>query len=280
MNFIVVLILTIVSFMLISSVIFKFNSSIDEEEVVCQTSVGIRAASAVNIKTDFTETSLKSPLTCKTMDLNFKGDRQEVKESIAKKMARCWWMFHEGRYDQILDENKVMEITLFGTDELTNKCFLCYSLITEEIKGGTISAEEMYDYFRNTQYPKTKERMTYLQYFQQAGGPGVVGLLSNIEPHSSYGITFLAKNKKLESTAGEAAGEIALGAGIIVLSVATGGGILFTVLGVVAGGALAESGVTNLKAQFYEVNRDVSGVFLDDFNTAQNQCFKGDLGGQ
>ncbi len=155
MNFIVILILTIVSFMFISSVIFKFTSSIDEEETVCQTSVGIRAASAVNIKTDFTETSLKSPLSCRTMDLTFKGDRQEVKEAVAKKMARCWWMFHEGRYDQILDENKIMELTLFGTDELENKCFLCYSLITEEIEGGTITAEDMYDYFRNTQYPKT-----------------------------------------------------------------------------------------------------------------------------
>ena len=153
--------------------------------------MGIRASWAISADITIAKADFKAPLACKTIDLNFNGERQKVIKAVADKMARCWWMFYEGRYEEILSGTDV-QFLFFGTDDLDNSCFMCYSLILDDIEGGKITGDEMYDFFRNTKYPKSKD-LTYLEYFQRGGGPGVAGFLTEIEPFKSYGISFLAK---------------------------------------------------------------------------------------
>src|SRR3989338_7380504 len=42
-----------------------------------------------------------SPLSCKTQEEKVTGGREQIKERMARMMSQCWWMFNEGRHDEI-----------------------------------------------------------------------------------------------------------------------------------------------------------------------------------
>lgn len=286
MEQLVVIIIVIVSFLLIAGTVNRFLSKAEDKEAenLCRTSINFRAQTGVRVGgTEFKTT----PSLCKTIDKDISGERVELKQQIADKMARCWWMFSEGSYDQILDTNVLREV--LGVSKSENDCFLCYTLSIREdkIDGKVIPPEEIMRYLRDTQYPKIKGT-TYLDYIQsyEHGGPGRVAVLDQVSPRGTYGVVFLAKNKKeskgiswIQGTlgaiffAGAAVCYLAEPCGLIATSVVWGSG-----LG--AGGLGGYKGVQELRA-FYESDRTTSVIVFDNLNDLQaNGCLVHDISGE
>lgn len=191
-SFLPQLVLVILAFVLIAMVLGRFMTDVNDvaAEELCRDSIAMRAASVLQVG-DNVEISL-TPNLCKTIDVKVEGDREEIKKQFADKMARCWWMFNEGRYDDVLDANEVSK--WLGWEDYENKCFICYSMMVneEEIEGGSISQIEMNDYILENQYYKING--TYVDYIQSYGGPGAYMIIGDILPEQAYAITFLAKS--------------------------------------------------------------------------------------
>ncbi len=135
----VTIIISLASFFVISAAITHFLSNSDDKAVenACHSSILARAETAVRIGSadeSVVSVSLRSiPPVCKTMDEKITGDRTVIKKQIADKIARCWWMFGEGRYEEILETADVSFLPfLFGTGSLENQCFVCYTIIIDQ----------------------------------------------------------------------------------------------------------------------------------------------------
>lgn len=192
----VAIIITLAAFMLIASVIIKFMSNVDDQqaELICHDSIALRAATQVDVGSI---DNAVLPQLCKTIDYKLvggNGEKEAVKEQIASKMARCWWMFGEGRYDEILNTEKLRKI--FFLAKTGNDCFVCYNLIIPngELQGQTITATDLFAYIKDNNYPKLRN-VTYLDYIQYAGGPGRVVLSEDIKDGQAYGVVIFVKNK-------------------------------------------------------------------------------------
>ena len=286
----VVIIIVIAAFMLIAGVVTRALAKADDKQAenLCRDSIAIRAATSISTDGTFVKGEAKlAPVLCKTIDKKVSGDREEIKQQIANSLARCWWMFGEGRYEQILDNGAVAP-AFYSLDKTENDCFVCYAELIKEDSFETITTEEFYRYLSKTNYPSVKDT-TYLDYIQKYRGPGAVVLFSNIEAQKAYGISFLSKNKKSEGTplsgvekalagTGIAAGTgAALGAAGCVASgicvvLAVGGGLLAA--------AVAVAGIQDIMVPFFKTERDISMVMLSDSKTAQQRCFKGDIAGE
>lgn len=304
-GFLIAIIIVIASFVLIAGVLTRWLSSADEKEAerLCHDSIAWRAVSTIQINPEGRYEALVQgkvslvPQLCKTIDKKVKGDREKIKQQIADKMARCWWMFGEGKHDQILDSSKVAPV-IYDLEEVGNKCQLCYVILTEEEKFEPIPKEEFLLYLATTKYPKVAGQ-TYLEYIQQHGGPGRVALLEDINPRQGYGISFLAKNEEGRSfwerlgagTAKLGAGTIVAAAGIGALKLtgaaACAASLICGVIvagGVVGGYLLMNAGTADLAAQvkdtFYGTERDTSIIVFDDMITSEQKCFKKDIAGE
>ncbi len=336
------LIITIISFMLIAGTVARFLSDADEKEaeVLCQSSIGLRARTAIQVNAeddddfDFVRAQLKAvPPLCKTIDKKVSGDREHIKKQIADKMARCWWMFGEGRYEEILKSSSLEVLPLvFGFEDTEKECFNCYTLLIdeEEIAGGPIAGEEMVRYLSTTKYPRAGKDLTYLQYIQSFGGSGrVVFPAPHIEPGQAYSITFAPKNKEIPDGTGlkgliqgvgggtvAVAGAIVLGVTVTgIVCVLSAGGCLVPLAGLIgesaaitaaaagetvvvsagylgaakiaAGSALvagsgayvSRAGYKNAVAAFYD-ERDISSIYFDFAQSAQEKCGGKDIAGE
>jgi hypothetical protein len=301
------LIIAILAFVLIAMTISKFMVGKDtkEAEILCQQSIAIRAATTLQIGDDAEFTAL--PMLCKTLDKKVEtGKREEVKKEIADMMARCWWMFNEGRYDDAMDTAQLGNMLGFDSD--SNKCFICYSALVEGnkkdiIEGGDITKGEMYKYLSETQYPKMKNT-TYSQYIEyKGGGPGATYILSDIEPDTGYAITFLSKSDDdsrltwADAVGGAIVTVAAVGIAACVFITPCNVGLAVSAATSSATAAAATTAVTlttvaattyevkhaiNLaKAKFYTEQRDVSMVFFDTLSSAQsNECVIADVAGR
>lgn len=298
----VTIILVIVSFLLIAGTIGRFLAKMDDNqaETLCQDSIALRARTIININKELTsedwihgQLKMVPPL-CKTIDKKISGEREEIMQQVADKMVRCWQMFGEGQYDEIL-HNSRFGLWLYNLDETENKCFLCYTQLIEEEDFAPIKSEELLQFLAETDYPKAKD-IKYIDYIQHHGGPGRVMILDNIEPRKAYGISFLAKNKdKVEASWLGAMEKI--GAGVVIIGLAkaalattVGAACLASVVCAVAvgGGVAVSSSVlvaagaddVMIKLNFYETERDNSIIAFDDLESAQRRCFQGDLAGE
>lgn len=266
-GFLVAMIIVIASFMMIAATIMRFMSGAEEKqaEELCRESVAIRATAAVRA---FGGEFKLSPLLCKTIDKKVKGDREEVQQVIASKMAKCWDMFGAGRYTTTVFENTNM----FGND---NNCFLCYVLPVEKIRDDegqkVITEDQFHDFLSSRDIPRAKGT-SYLNYIQmKAGGDGYVGTLlteRGIAEGRAYGIVY--KGKK-EDCGDECkyliAGGVAVGAvlgGVVYFA----GGIITipATLAIAAAGGIAQAAtLTSLYA------------IAKDFLTADQPYFDGVL---
>ena len=311
-GFLVAIIIVIVSFVLISGVIYRWYGKAEDTaaEQLCHDSISFRAATALNVNEnsqDYIQTvkaKLNAPVLCKTIDKKVKATTKEkVMGELAEKMARCWWMFGEGRYEQILHNSKILP-AIYNLDyEAENKCFLCYAEVTgadeftdkEGNPSKAITTEEFLTFLSNHNYSKVKQK-SYLDYIQTYGGPGALMLLNNIEPGKAYGISFLAKNKEttnsfksyLEGTLKGVSGvALSLFAGGVVAGAGTAcvvSGVCLLVVGASFALAVPLVGSAADDLRIVELfhgaaERDVSIVELHDLESAQRLCFKGDLGG-
>src|SRR3989338_695145 len=228
----VTIILTIIAFMLIAGVIFRFTSEADDKqaELLCHDSIALRAQTQIDINKGswIGEAKVKAvPVLCKTLDKKITGTREEIKQQIADKVARCWWMFGEGRYEELLKGSEIKFLPdLFGFKNYENDCFNCYTLLIDEskIEGGPIYSDELLTYMKNTNYPKLKN-VNYLKYVQNIGGPGNIAFTTPaILPQQGYTISMMPKNKNVGD--GEFwKGAAKVGAGIAIVGVVTGGAI-------------------------------------------------------
>ena len=280
MEFIITTSLVLISFFLIIALFGRFASQTNdlEAELLCQTSIAQRARTALNIDKDISAGSeglslFKAqvkviPPLCRTIDKKVSGSREQVLRQVADSMARCWWMFGEGRYDELLKNVKADFLPdVLGFEDLSptlnskdaNQCFNCYTILVnqDEISGGPIEANEITDYLRTKTYAKVNK--TYLDYIQGFGGPGRIALaVPDISPRQAYTISMMPKNRGV-STFWK--GVIQQAAGTLTANV-----------------YLLYAGQQNILADAFK-ERDVSSIYLSSLEDGQKRCGEGDIAG-
>lgn len=314
-EFIVGTMITLIAFFLIGVMLMRFTShtSDKEAELLCQNSIAIRAQSAVQIKGSAADIQAKLvPPLCRTIDKKVSGSREQILRQMSDKMAKCWEMFGEGRYEELLDnfELDVLPVVLGFEDAGPNQCFNCYTILIDEdeIEGGPIPAQEINDFLLKEKYAKFN--VSYLEYIQGHGGPGrVVFTAPEIFPNQAYTISMMPKNKEdstfWKGVFQQAGGAALLGgptAGILsIVAFGVGEGIKSAVqeekapglppatgkavpivLGALAGGTalyLQHAGYMNIMADAYK-ERDVSSIYVGFLEVGQEMCGSGDIAGQ
>lgn len=266
-----VIILLIGAFAVISVItIFMLKASDKEAENLCHDSILLRAKTTLNV--DGAEKKLTPPL-CKTIDKKVSGKQEEVKKTFADLAARCWWMWGEGKYENIVKEG-FWETLGLNTD---NPCFVCYAVALDEgsdFKGGNIiSGQEFLDFTANQKYKKGSD-ITFQQYVTSSAGPGRLLVFSHFQPQHAYGIAFAAKNKEPQMMTDIVTA--AAGAGIATASIFLTGGIALPLA--IAAGGLVGLGSTGLIADL-QSEREVSTIYIDGLSSMQGYCYQGDLGG-
>ncbi|HLC71764.1 MAG TPA: hypothetical protein VJI32_07170 [Candidatus Nanoarchaeia archaeon] len=296
-SFIIGMMITLVAFFLISGTLLRFasKSSDKEAELLCHNSIALRAQSALSLESSLADVEVKGvPALCKTVEKKISGDKEELMQQVADSMAKCWWMFGEGRYEEILSGGDLSLLwDVYSFNQVENQCFMCSTVLIDEdsIEGGSITPPEMKEFLLTKKYGRVNQ--TYIDYFQQGGGPGsVVFLVSgegttrestewdpNLYPHNAYAISFMAKNKESQSGWKGALKITGAVGGAVVIGFATGGAGWFAYGGAVALSLLGVSGINDAKSAIYG-ERDVSSIYIDDLRSAQNRCGSGDLAGE
>jgi len=239
-GFIVSIMITLIAFIVISGVLLRFVNQDDntEAEMLCKQSIALRVATTIKLGSEDSwaiKAKLKPvPALCRTIDKRTTGDREKIKKEVADSMARCWEMFGEGKYEELLHSSDFSIIpAVFDFGETENKCFNCYTIniAQDDIKGGPIMAGEMENYLTTHKY-KNKGK-TYLDYIQTYGGPGrVVFTVPAILPREGYAISMMPKNREVgDGEAWKGAGKIIVGAVVVVGVVVVGTLIVACVVG-------------------------------------------------
>ena len=324
----VTIILTLVSFGILALSVSKAMTKGDDIalEQACRRSIDLRASSVVWAESAFFDNKLNLvPQICTNINKELKGSKEEVMEDFADMTARCWWMFAEGRYDEILTEQQGRVADMMGFEKIENDCFICYSVIIDQDEfddGDTqISQSEYLDYLLNNNYRKVAGNYSYIDYIQEYGGYGRFASLisgdgdnindwnSNIQARGAYAVTFLAKNAATEASVeggilhmlGALGGTAGVGATVFGLGAATkatggtialfGGPVGWAIGGTIiavgtlvsvnqAANGISEINIATTKAGFYNNEREVSSIYIDDLRSAQAKCATGDLGGK
>ena len=264
-DFLIAIAAVIIGFLVIVWTLKPVIANADEREAEswCQNSVALRAASSINVK----ETNTKSiPTLCKTIDKKVSGNKEEVKKVFAAKIAECWEMFGAGRYKT----NILQSLDIFGSDNL---CFMCYSLMLDEIKDApSISDQEFHKYISTQPYPKLKDT-TYLDYLQyKGGGKGyLIKVLDEkgLVPGRAYSIIYKARAKDCGSICSilTVGGGTAAGLGTVttlVFGIGTGGVGL-----IIVGGAALLTGVTVMVDDLFSSQSNVDSIWLVDMSNEE-----------
>ncbi|MEK6900350.1 MAG: hypothetical protein AABX05_04475 [Nanoarchaeota archaeon] len=200
-EFIIGIMIVLIAFFLIAGMLLRFTSKVNdkEAEILCHASIAVRTRSAIQIGESAGLGAKLVPAICQTIDKKISGKKEELMTKIADKMATCWWMFGEGRYEELLhswDLNLVVVGTIHG-----NKCFNCYTMLIDEteIENGQITRKEMEEFLMTHNYAKIgneTSKVTYFDYIQSYGGPGrTVMLTPDISPRQGYAISIMPKNR-------------------------------------------------------------------------------------
>ena len=184
------------SFLLILSLTVQLKSSTKRitEGSVCYTTLGIQEFSK-DVTLDMGD--IKNA--CKTITHTIKvgkGDEAQTMRYLADKMARTWWMVHEGTIEDTWNRDGWFS----GAD-----CNIVYSINIKEKKNILrkdnsiqIPAETFINFLEETTYPpKKQDNITYSQYFLENKNLAV-----DILPEIVPGYNDLNKDEK-EITSGE-----------------------------------------------------------------------------
>jgi hypothetical protein len=317
-TFIVSSTLTLIAFVLISGSVMRFMEKAEgaEAEVLCQQSLALRANTMISmdwVAGSNTELKMVPPM-CQTLEKKLSGTEEEISEEFAYLSSKCWWMFGEGRYEELLrDVDTELMWGFFSNDKLENDCFMCYTVMIDEDEIGEnnlIPSTDLLNVQHNTSH-RIYSNITYLEYIQSYGGPGRVAILTDIEPNNVYAVSYLVKNAPEDSALWKSyiktvGGFVAAQAGVGLIIV---GGVCFAgsvglatpVCGTAAGVGLAligvggaalgiggisvvsgvhEASIELAKEELYQNERDTSMIIIDTLESAQEQCFQGDLAGE
>ncbi len=317
----VMIIIVLVAFVLIAGTVSRFMSKAEpkEAEIMCYNSINMRVQSSIQVNSGLVEGNLKLiPPMCKTIDLKITGNREELLEQIAYASARCWWMFGEGRYEDLLrttGESITVLPSIFNVDHYDNKCFNCYTLLVDqdEIEGGNIGPEDIQKYMVEKDHRQIKG-LSYLDYIQSYGGPGrMVFTMPVIAPRESYSISIVPKLAQKTGSFWNSLGKFIVGAAVVIAVVggvacvvATAGAcaavlgpagaalaatgavmtgsslaIGITVAGGLAAGYVGTKSYMEMVNKFFDASeRDVSSVFVSFLEVGQQKCGSGDLAGE
>ncbi len=269
-GFLVALIITILGGLIIGGVVIRFmsNATDKEAENLCHDSVALRAKTGITHEGTFDREVVKMvPALCKTLDQKIDGEREELKEKIAYKIARCWWMFGEGRYEELLDSSEIAALpSVLSFDKLKNDCFVCYNFMIDEkeIASGGIPSWEMVEYLSTHNHPLYS--VTYLDYIQTYAGPGkIIFGVEEFLPGTGYGISMMPKNSQGEDM-WVSATKLYVGGALMILGGGPGPLII------------AASGFNNIIAKSSE--REFSIISIQSSMDAQNTCGSADLAGE
>ena len=182
LKFLAGLIIALVGAGVIFSVFFFDSQEKDdkEAELFCMSSLKLRANLVLQVG-DAKITS--APLLCKTLDKKVTGEEEDIKEQLAYLMARCWKIFGEGTYEEILEADNLRN--LFNIAQAGNDCFMCYSAQIDE-SDIDISKNEMFRYLVENEHRNMNTN--YIDYFQDYGGPGNVVINDDIKGDHLYGV--------------------------------------------------------------------------------------------
>jgi len=155
--FLVAIIITLASFILIAPLVAKFVGDDDKKaESLCYDSLLL----AARTKMDFKVGEFSSPILCKTLDKKISADsKDEVMKYFAERMERTWQVWLEGEKSEVFGPRG-----LFGDDEQT-KCFIFYTLLYKE--GPTFTKGELLNYLQENKAKKGNQ--TFLDYIQRKG---------------------------------------------------------------------------------------------------------------
>lgn len=271
-NVLITILISIVFLLIVGGIMKNVdtNKTEQEKENRCKASIDNRARTAIGINDNsewsVVKASLKgSPVLCETIKKKLKGDELETLRSISEKVARCWWMFGEGRYEEMLHGSDFS--MLFHGVETENACFDCYNLMIDT-NNIDITSNELYDYMFEEKM--LRHNMTYLEYIQSNGGPGRMIFLApyGIKSDNVYTISFAAKNKEGSSSFWTTIG-VGIGVGVIMLTPAG------WVAGIATLAATAGAGYVADTYDEYSSDRDVSTIFFSHLKSGENFCDDG-----
>ena len=316
MDFIVGTVIVLIAFIFIGAILMRFTAqtSDKEAELLCQNSIAIRARSALQVGSVNTKLV---PALCRTVDTKVSGTREKVLRHIADKMATCWWMFGEGRHEEILESlNAEGLIGVLSLDNAgPNQCFNCYTVLVGDIDGGPIGTEEIHEFLIKNKYPKANTN--YIDYIQSFGGPGRIVLIApRIFPDQAYTISMMPKKSSGSGIWGSITGAFGVAwtggiaffgfgiPGVIVgglvafdiieevqdyenlppeekIPLATGKAAPVVALAAVAGAQayLTHAAYVEFMAKVYQ-ERDVSSIYFGFLQVGEKWCGSGDLAGQ
>ena len=282
------MVLALVGLVIVGGLIKHAYADTDDiqAEITCHDSIGLRAVTTLQTKLGFVESDTTlTPQLCRTIDVKIDGDHERVMKQMADKVARCWWMFHEGKYEEILakqekagsKETGVATLgRIYGMPEIANSCFNCYIMLIEELDGAAISSSEFAEYLRKTPYPKVKGK-TYLEYIQSQGGPGrIIFDLDKIEEKQAYGISFVMVNKLDPSIIDYGKKFLSEHIFAVVLRGEEVELVDFTTLGMLE---FFDRGFASLSA-YLNGERDVSSIYVSNYAVAQGICGTKDIAGR
>ena len=306
----VVMIIVIAGFMLIAAMLTGFLAKAEdsEAEVLCHNSIAMRAAMTFSQEGKYSDSEIKTfPVLCKTTDKDVEGDREEIMAEMSYRMARCFWMFGEGRYDNPLQPSRTDFLpSIMGRSDPEKTCFNCFTLLIDqdEIEGGPISQAELIEYMAKTNHPNIKDT-TYLEYFDQEGMSTVVGVLTDIKPNHGYMISILPAITKegepnwlyriaagVAVTAGvvvvgacavATVGACAAGAGALAAGVgaATAKGAAIVAISAKIAGADNNPGATpTVSYEELFKQRRFPSVYLSELSATKQLCNSGDIAGE
>jgi len=254
-----------------------------QEEAICRASIITRGKMSMPINAGVASIDLKlQPPLCSTREVEITGNREEIKEQMAYYLSRCYWMFGEGRFEQIFHGNTVHHLpALFGTNEHENKCFTCYNVVVNEENFEPIPPSEFITYLKNNKHGPS--RLSYLEYLENTGAGTLFVMLESIAPNTAYAVEFLPKMAKLEETSalGWIVGAVAVIGGVACI-VATIG-LCTGAIAAVASVTIAASGIAVLGAQTSQAWKNVHDAEERDFTTLalptikNSGCYNGDL---
>jgi hypothetical protein len=254
-----------------------------QKEALCRASIITRGKMSMPINAGIASIDLKiQPPLCSTREVEITGNREEIMSQMAYYLSRCYWMFGEGRFEQIFHGNTVHHLpALFGTNEHKNKCFTCYNAVVNEGNFEPISPKEFTEYLKNNKHGPSE--MKYADYLENTGEGTLFIMLESIAPNTAYAVEFLPKMKPLESTStlGWIIGAVAVVAGVTCV-IATAGICAGVIATAVAGGTVIAGGAILIE-QTAEVWENVHDSEERDFTTLalptikNSGCYNGDL---
>ncbi len=161
---IVTLIILIISFVVILFLLFRLDLGKETSAQLCRNSVLQRggaslAKDAIPLQCEREYVCITSDGTCEQM---VKPEKVRVKTKeelfgvLADKMARCWWMFGEGKVDYV-----------GKTFVRKNFCSICSQIafddsVKETLGISEVNKDELYEYLREKNYSESESYLEYL----------------------------------------------------------------------------------------------------------------------